>query len=226
MKKVLLVLSLFLSFGVLAQNSVHFYNLNVKRGNEENVVKTFTDFVKGEKWKSGAGILLQRVGYKNNVTHRIVVYGDPENWGTERERTEDEWSLYFERMNRYTHPNPVDSSIGSIINFSTGDREKYKTARVYDVRVHEPEKFLKAWNKNVKEARSTLGDRRIGLISYEVGGVPGATHALIVYGESDMDIQVSLRKLQKTQAFKEYIDSRGKVDYIHTFSITNVKRFE
>ena len=107
MKKIFFVLSLFLSFGVLAQTSVRFYNLNVKRGYEEAVVKTFTDFVQGEKWKPGAGILLQGVRFKNGVTHRIVVYGDPENWGTERERTEDEWSLYRERMNRYTHPNSM-----------------------------------------------------------------------------------------------------------------------
>ena len=226
MKKIFFVFSLFLSFGVLAQTSVRFYNLNVKRGYEDAVVKTFTDFVEGETWKPGAGILLQGVRFKNGVTHRIVVYGDPENWGTERKRTEDEWSLYRERMNRYTHPNSIDSAMGSIINFSDGDREKNKTARVYDVRVHEPEKFLKAWNKNVKEAKSILGDRRIGLISYEVGGASGATHALVVSGENDNDVQVTLRKIQKTKAFKEYIESRGKVDYIQTFAVTTVKRFE
>ena len=47
MKKIIFVFSLFLSFGVLAQTSVRFYNLNVKRGHEEAVVKTFTDFVEG-----------------------------------------------------------------------------------------------------------------------------------------------------------------------------------
>ena len=30
--------------------------------------------------------MLQAVGFKNGVTHRIVVWGDPENFGTERER--------------------------------------------------------------------------------------------------------------------------------------------
>mgnify|MGYP001160992058 FL=1 len=225
MKKLIFVFSLFLSFGVFAQTSVRFYNLNVKRGYEESVVKTFTDFVKGETWKSGAGILLQAVRFKNRVTHRIVVYGDPENWGIEDERTEDEWSLYRERMNKLTHPNPIDNSMGSIINFSQGDREKNKTARVYDVRVHEPDKFLKAWNRNVKEAKSILGDRRIGLVRYEVGGTPGATHGLIIYGKNDNDVQVTLRKIQKTKAFKEYIESRGKVDYVQTYAVTTIQRF-
>ena len=225
MKIKFVLFSLFLSFGVFAQTSVRFYNLNVKRGHEESVVKTFTDFVEGETWKSGAGILLQRVRFKNGVTHRIVVYGDPENWGIEGQRTEDEWSLYRERMNKYTYPNPVDSAMGSVINFSEGDRDKYKTARVYDVRVYEPAKFLKAWNKNIKEAKSILGDRRIGLVSYEVGGTAGATHGLVIYGKDDNDVQVTLRKIQKTKAFNEYIESRGQVDYIQTYAVTTVKRF-
>ena len=224
MKKIILLFSLFLSFGVLAQPSVRFFNLNVKRGYEEAVVKTFTDFVEGETWKTG-GIVLQGVRFKNGVTHRIVVWGDPENYGTERERTDDEWSLYIERMNKYTHPNPVDNAMGSIINFSQGDYEKYKTARVYDVRVHEPSKFLKAWDKNVEGAKDILGERRMGLVRYEVGGSPGSTHGLIVYGKNDNDVQVTLRKIQKTKAFKEYMESRGKVDYIQTYAITTVKRF-
>ena len=210
---------------IVAQRTVYFNNLNVIRGHEGDVVETFSDFSGNEKWKSG-GVLLQSVNFKNEVTHRIVVYGDPENWGTERDRSDDEWELYREKISNYTYPNPIDRSMGSIINFSEGDRDKYKTARVYDVRVHEPVKFLSAWNKNVKEAKKILGDRRIGLVSYEVGGTPGATHGLVVYGKNNNDVQVILRKIQKTKAFQEYISDRGKVDYIQTYSVTTIKRFE
>ena len=224
MKNIFYIITLLICSATVAQNTVYVYNLNVIRGHAADVVKTFSDFAGGEKWKTG-GVMLQSVGFKNGVTHRIVVYGDPENWGIEGERTEDEWSLYRERMNKLTHPNPIDNSMGSIINFSQGDREKNKIARVYDVRVHEPDKFLKAWNRNVKEAKSILGDRRIGLVRYEVGGTPGATHGLIIYGKNDNDVQVTLRKIQKTKAFKEYIESRGKVDYVQTYAVTTIQRF-
>ena len=95
MKKTVFLLTLLFSFSLVAQRSLRVFNLNVKRGYESSVVETFSDFSSGEKWKSG-GVMLQAVRFKNGVTHRIVVWGDPENWGTERERTDDEWDLYLE----------------------------------------------------------------------------------------------------------------------------------
>jgi len=89
MKKSILLLALLFSFSLIAQRSLRIYNLNVKRGYESSVVDTFSDFAGGEKWKSG-GVMLQAVGFKNGVTHRIVVWGDPENFGTERERSDEE----------------------------------------------------------------------------------------------------------------------------------------
>ena len=152
-----------------------------------------------------------------------MVWGDPENWGTERERTDDEWDLYLERMNNFTYPNTADSAMGSILAFTEGDWKKNLSARVYDVKVHEPDKFKKAWDKNAKAAEKILGDRRIGLVSYEVGGTPGATHGLVIYGKNPNDVQVTLRKIQKTKAFQEYISSRGKVDYIQSYTTNTVK---
>ena len=104
--------------------------------------------------------------------------------------------------------------------------KKNLSARVYDVKVHEPAKFKKAWDKNAKAAEKILGDRRIGLVSYEVGGTPGATHGLVIYGKNPNDVQVTLRKIQKTKAFQEYISSRGKVDYIQSYITNTVKRFQ
>ena len=40
------------------------------------------------------------------------------------------------------------------------------------------------------------------------------------------DVQVTLRKIQKTKAFQEYISSRGKVDYIQSYITNTVKRFQ
>ena len=225
MKKSILLLALLFSFSLIAQRSLRIYNLNVKRGYESSVVDTFSDFAGGEKWKSG-GVMLQAVGFKNGVTHRIVVWGDPENFGTERERSDEEWALYGERMSNYTYPNTVDSAMGSILAFTEGDWKKNLSARVYDVKVHDPAKFKKAWDKNAKAAEKILGDRRIGLVSYEVGGTPGATHGLVIYGKNPNDVQVTLRKIQKTKAFQEYISSRGKVDYIQSYITNTVKRFQ
>ena len=222
MKKIIFLSTFLLSFGLIAQGSVRMYNLNVKRGYESSVVETFSDFAGGQKWKSG-GVMLQAVGFKDGVTHRIVVWGDPENWGTEKEKTDEEWALYREKMNNYTYPNTGGNAMGSLLGFTEGDWKKNLSARVYDVKVHDPAKFKKAWDKNVKAAEKILGDRRIGLVSYEVGGTPGATHGLVIYGKNPNDVQVTLRKIQKTKAFQEYISSRGKVDYIQSYITNTVK---
>ena len=225
MKKTIFLLTLLFSFSLVAQRSLRVFNLNVKRGYDSRVVDTLSDFSRGETGTSG-GVRLQAVRFKNGRTHRIVVWGDPENWGTERERTDDEWDLYLERMNNFTYPNTADSAMGSILAFTEGDWKKNLSARVYDVKVHEPDKFKKAWDKNAKAAEKILGDRRIGLVSYEVGGTPGATHGLVIYGKNPNDVQVTLRKIQKTKAFQEYISSRGKVDYIQSYTTYTVKRFQ
>ena len=225
MKKIIFLSAFLLSFSLIAQGSVRMYNLNVKRGYESSVVETFSDFAGGQKWKSG-GVMLQAVGFKDGVTHRIVVWGDPENWGTEKEKTDEEWALYREKMNNYTYPNTGGNAMGSLLGFTEGDWKKNLSARVYDVKVHDPAKFKKAWDKNVKAAEKILGDRRIGLVSYEVGGTPGATHGLVIYGKNLNDVQVTLRKIQKTKAFQEYISSRGQVDYIQTYTTYTVKRFQ
>ena len=92
-------------------------------------------------------------------------------------------------MNNYTYPNTGGNAMGSLLGFTEGDWKKNLSARVYDVKVHDPAKFKKAWDKNVKAAEKILGDRRIGLVSYEVGGTPGATHGLVIYGKNLNDVQ-------------------------------------
>ena len=57
----------------------------------------------------------------------------------------------LERMNNFTYPNAADSAMGSILAFTEGDWKKNLSARVYDVKVHEPDKFKKAWDKNAKK---------------------------------------------------------------------------
>jgi len=225
MKKIIYSFTFLLALSLSAQTSVRYYNLNVKRGQAANVLKLFTDFSEGGKWKSG-GVMLQGVGFKNGVTHRIVVWGDPSNWGTENPWTEEKWELWSEKMNDLTYPNTPDSSSGSVLSFTQGgDWEKYPTARVYDVRVHEPSKFKSAWDKNVKAAKEILDGRSMGLVSYELGGTPGASHGLIIYGKDENDVQLTLRKIQKTKTFRDYIASRGKVDYIQTYQVKTAKRF-
>jgi hypothetical protein len=46
--------------------------------------------------------------------------------------------------------------MGYLLGFTEGDWTKNLSARVYDVKVHDPEKLKKAWDKNVKEAEKNI----------------------------------------------------------------------
>ena len=46
-----------------------------------------------------------------------------------------------------------------------------------------------------------------------------------IYGKDENYVQLTLRKIQKTKAFRDYTASRGKVDYIQTYQVTTAKRF-
>tara|TARA_B100001250_G_scaffold316500_1_gene278908 strand:- start:274 stop:450 length:177 start_codon:yes stop_codon:yes gene_type:complete len=56
-------------------------------------------------------------------------------------------------------------------------------------------------------------------------GTPGASHGLIIYGKDENDVQLTLRKIQKAKAFRDYIASRGKVDYIQIYQVKTAKIF-
>ena len=63
MKNIFYIITLLICSATVAQNTVYVYNLNVIRGHAADVVKTFSDFAGGEKWKTG-GVMLQSVGFK------------------------------------------------------------------------------------------------------------------------------------------------------------------
>ncbi len=67
-------------------------------------INLFNDF-----WKQ-RGVRLQSVSFKNDVTHRIVFYGDPSNWGTVEERQPGQWQNFLGQLYDLTSPKQQDNS--------------------------------------------------------------------------------------------------------------------
>jgi len=206
-----------------AQNVVRYYNLNVKSGHAESVKAIFDEFQSGREWKSG-GIFLQAVQFRNDITHRVVVWGDPENWGTVEPRKEYEWTAYRAKRNRHIENRAPDSSMGTVLAFTSGDVDANPSGKVWDIKVENPSKFKAAWDKIISSSKNILGDRRIGLVQYDAGG-NGATHAIILYGKNMNDLILTERKIRAQKSFKDYLENRGKVEYIATFMINTLSRF-
>ena len=224
MKNVLSIVFLLLFVFVNAQTSGRIYNMKVMPGHAPSVLNLFTDFAEGHEWNEGSGVMLQSVQFKNGVTHRILAWGDPENFGTKQEKTDSEWTAYLEQLNNHlSFAN--DSSVITSLGFSEGDASKNKSAKIFDLKVHEPAKFKLAFDKIVKQNKSILGDRRMGLLSIDAGGTPGATHSIVVYGKGLNDLVLLERKFRNSKGFGDYIKDRGKVEYIQNYYINTLARF-
>ena len=224
MKNVLSIVFLLLFVFVNAQTSGRIYNMKVMPGHAPSVLNLFTDFAEGHEWNEGSGVMLQSVQFKNGVTHRILAWGNPENFGTKQEKTDSEWTAYLEQLNNHlSFAN--DSSVITSLGFSEGDASKNKSAKIFDLKVHEPAKFKLAFDKIVKQNKSILGDRRMGLLSIDAGGTPGATHSIVVYGKGLNDLVLLERKFRNSKGFGDYIKDRGKVEYIQNYYINTLARF-
>ena len=224
MKNVLSIVFLLLFVFVNAQTSGRIYNMKVMPGHAPSVLNLFTDFAEGHEWNEGSGVMLQSVQFKNGVTHRILAWGDPENFGTKQEKTDSEWTAYLEQLNNHlSFAN--DSSVITSLGFSEGDASKNKSAKIFDLKVHEPAKFKLAFDKIVKQNKSILGDRRMGLLSIDAGGTLGATHSIVVYGKGLNDLVLLERKFRNSKGFGDYIKDRGKVEYIQNYYINTLARF-
>jgi|TARA_B110000263_G_C15236241_1_gene477168 hypothetical protein len=224
MKNVLSIVFLLLFVFVNAQTSGRIYNMKVMPGHAPSVLNLFTDFAEGHEWNEGSGVMLQSVQFKNGVTHRVLAWGDPENFGAKQEKTDSEWTAYLEQLNNHlSFAN--DSSVITSLGFSEGDASKNKSAKIFDLKVHEPAKFKLAFDKIVKQNKSILGDRRMGLLSIDAGGTPGATHSIVVYGKGLNDLVLLERKFRNSKGFGDYIKDRGKVEYIQNYYINTLARF-
>ena len=119
MNKYIIILIALMSYSLTAQTSVRIYNQNVERGQAGTVLNLFNDFFDVE-YKSG-GVMLQSVSFRNDVTHRIVFYGDPSNCGTVEERQPGHWQNFLGQLYDLTSPNPQDNSMATILSWASGD---------------------------------------------------------------------------------------------------------
>ena len=106
---------------VFAQ-SIRVYNWDFKNGSEAQVEKIFEQYFNRER-KSGSAIF-QRVRFLDNVTHRMLITGDPANWGSKDEITDVEWNAFLRGMWMHQQSKAPGSYTGKSLVWVEGDREK------------------------------------------------------------------------------------------------------
>jgi hypothetical protein len=170
--------------------------------------------------------MLQSVSFRNDITHRIVFYGDPSNWGPVEDKPDGAWDNFLGQLYSLTYPNPQDNALLSILSWSSGDdNEEYNTGKIWDIKVDNPAKMKAAFDELTEKNQDILDGRSVGLIQYDAGGPDGATHSIILYGKSMNDITLKEREIRSAKQFSEYLSKRGNVEYLKTYIINIVSRF-
>lgn len=219
MKKFILLSLLTLAFTLNAQN-IRVYNLNVAPQNAGSVADMFEEYHSKGKRKSG-NVILQRVQFQNNVTHRVLLTGDPNNWGSAIERPNSEWRAYLRGTRPYRRPT-VGSYTATSAYWKSGDRDKYNYGQQWLMRVKNPAKYANAWIKFAKAIEPMIGDRMIGLGSISMGDLQGATHYTVFYGESMNDLEVMIGKIRASKPYQEYVKNRGEIEIIKSFAVQDL----
>ena len=221
MKK-FLPLILLISTICSAQN-IRSYNISVNQGDESQVGELFKEFHGKHKRKSGT-ITLQRVQFLNDVTHRILLTGNPNNWGWEMQPPESEWQAY-RRGNMAYRKSAPGSYTGKSLYWKDGDRSKYNVGRQWFFKVNDRVKFAAAYVKFAKAIEPIIGERLMGIGSLEMGDLKGASHYTVFYGESMNDLELMSDKVRATKAYQEFIKSNGGSEAIVSFSVRDIIRY-
>ncbi|MDA7570589.1 hypothetical protein N8699_04315 [Flavobacteriaceae bacterium] len=222
MKKFITITTLLVSIVSFAQTSIRVINLDVKMGRAEEVAELFAEWNDTER-KSGAAVL-QGVNYLGyDVTHRVLLVGDPANWGYKEEKSDVEWDAYIGKIQKNINDG-TGSMVMTNLRWRDGDGKKNKAHKNWEMIVDEPAKFAKAYDKFIKSIDNILDDRIVALESIDMGG-QGGTHNTWLSGSNLNDIILTERAINKTKAFQNFIAERGKVELVKSYLTNNIHVF-
>lgn len=223
MKKIVYLL-LFVSTFSYSQNAFMEFQFSAKRGTESAILALTDDIWGDAEFKSG-GINIESFNIGNEKsTHRIVLYGDPANWGRKDSlSTEDKWAVFGQKLNNqieeWTH-----SSSGNVISW-VGDNEDYNYVQIFEFKASNPIAF-KAAHDEIVSKMASYRKGEVGFGSYEIGGFQGATHWVAVTAENWNDLILTRREMKKiTKPWEKYYKNRGNVQQVRSYTTKTVKRY-
>ena len=216
-----MLLAVVFTTSIFGQTSIRVVDFDVKWGAEEEVARLFADYHNSER-KSG-GAHLQKINYLKNVTHRAVFVGDPSNWGVKTEKTAAEWDAYQGKMRRLLN-NGETSVVMTNLRWRKGDSEKNKVSKNWEMKIKDPIRFLKAYDKFIKAIDNVLGDHITAVESIDLGG-NGGTHRSWLNGTDLNNLILLEREIQNTKAFQTFIEERGEVELINSYLSTRIHKF-
>ena len=223
MKKKALIFIALLATSFSYAQSIRVYNWDFKNGSEAEVGKIFEQYFDRER-NSGSAIL-QRVRFLDNVTHRVLLTGDPANWGSKEETSDVEWDAFLRGMWMHQQSKAPGSYTGKSLAWKEGDREKNNVGQMWMMKVADSKKYLAAHNKFVKQTADIIGDRSIGFGKLNMGR-NGATHYAVFYGDNLSDVELTMDKIRASKAYEELVENRGEAEVLNSYMVNTLMILE
>ena len=223
MKK-LVYLLVFISTFSYSQNAFKEYQFQAKRGTESAILALMDNMWENAEYKSG-GIDIESFDIGNvNSSHRIILYGDPANWGRKDSLSnDDKWSVFIQKLNNHVEKWTHISS-GNVMSWD-GDNKAYNYVQIYEIKSSDPVALKTAHDKIVSEMSSNMKGE-IGFGSYEIGGHNGSTHWIAITAKNWSDLILTRREMKKmTKLWESYYINRGDVEYVRNYTSKVVRRY-
>ena len=161
--------------------------------------------------------------FLNDVTHRVLYYGDPENWGMKEKVPQEAWSNYINRMRIHRNPGKGSYTAKSMY-WKGGDREKYNVGRQWLFKAKDPSKYAAAYVKFAKAIEPIIGERMMGVGKIEMGDLNGATHYTVFYGENMQDLDIMADKIRASKAYQEFVKTNGGSEILVSYMVRDLIR--
>ena len=213
MKKVIFLLSLFISVSALAQTIFSERHYSVPQKDLNSFLDLNDNYFGDIEFKSG-GVVIDwiRIGGRDfNV--RVVRYGNMNNWGIQTELSEYEGPNFWSRRNQQIED--FGPSFAGTSVFRQGDGSKHNTQQRWYLKVENSEQFMKAFKTFLKDNKDVFGERWISVVGYTVGNPDGATHSVAMSGESWMELEQIRAKIFANGSAEKFLSSRGNVEDLH-----------
>ena len=223
MKKNILIIITLMAISFSYAQNIRVYNWDFKNGSEAEVGKIFEQYFDRER-NSGSAIL-QRVRFLDNVTHRVLLTGDPANWGPKEETSDAEWDAFLRGMWMNQRSKAPGSYTGKSLAWIEGDREKNNVGQMWIMNVADSKKYLDAHNKFVKQAADIIGDRSMGFGKMNMGR-NGATHYAVFYGDNLSDVELTMDKIRASKAYDELVENRGEAEVLNSYMVNTLMILE
>ena len=227
MKKLFIITIYLFSSLVFSQTQTSFtvYEMRAKTGGERALADLFDEYWGDANWKSG-GVNVERISLgDNDMTHRIIFFGQVGNRGrAEGDLKEFESALFRQRVNDY-----VDewgpSYAGRFISYFGGKPNDFPYLQFYEFKPENPAAFKTAFDKLAKKLSKIQDGRPMAFGSYDVGGA-GATHWLGL-GHKNLDdlLGQRIKYEQMPKVIQEFFTDRGIIKDTRNFTVRIIKGY-